>query len=78
MTENTIEKVEASLADVGTSETFKSPAGDKALELTDKLFAQIETVVKAKIPDGWYEDFVLLQLKSLHGAITSIIKKQLN
>lgn len=81
MTENEtrqeLEKIEASLTDVTPSANFTSPVGDRALELTDKLFAQLEIVLRAKLPDGWYEDFILLQLKGVYSGIRFIIQRQL-
>lgn len=77
-TRQELEKIEASLADVTPSANFQSPAGDRALELTDKLFAQLETVLRARLPDGWFEEVILLQLKSVYSGIRFVIQRQLS
>lgn len=78
MSEEKLQEIEEQLKDVEISETFKSPAGDKATELLDKLFTQVEVFLETKLPDNLVRDFITIQLGMIHAVIRKYVEKQLS
>lgn len=77
MSEDKLKALEESVKGKHVSDTFKSPAGDAALQFLDIKFTEIEEWVNLKLKDSRYKTLVISQLEMVFWICRTFVAKAL-